>query len=172
VEQGSWEWLNKRQRLPTGSKAYEYCVKRRSGRGGFPKEAKDAMEHGKKWESYALSRYAENVECSSVGRGNMWLHRNVAASPDGITSDGVVVEVKCPYWREIKEGCMPIRDWWQVQAEMEATGLCEADYVEMAFSGWVSIKRILKHPAVSACLQENFAKERIRREMVKKAKID
>jgi len=174
VEQGTWEWLNYRQRLPTGSKAYDWCVKRRSrGKGGvFPPEAREAMEHGKKWEAHALLRYAEKVEGAEVKDGKMWMHRHVAASPDGITTDGVIVEVKCPYWRQIQEGTMPIQDWWQVQAEMEASGLEEADYIEMDFCGNISIKRIFKEPGVTETMQECFNKEKIRREMARKVKVD
>lgn len=173
TEQGSWLWHKKRDAFPTGSKAYDYCVKRRpTSKGGFPPHAIEAMEHGKKWEGYALARYAEKLRECTLKSGNMWIHRNVAASPDGITSDGVVVEVKCPYWREVKHGSMPIHDWWQVQAEMEATGLEEADYVQLPFHGDVIIMRVFKHPRVSAYMQEQFAKERVRRSMAKRIKID
>lgn len=175
VEQGSWQWFRFRETIPTGSKAYDYCVKRRSsGKGGnFPKEARDAMEHGKKWESTALAKYEENLPVGvSVEDGKMWLHRNVGASPDGITTDGVIVEIKCPYWRSVRAETMPITAWWQVQAEMEATGLAEADFVEMDFNGDLTIKRVFKHPDVSAYMQEQFSKERVRRAMVARAKVD
>jgi hypothetical protein len=174
VEQGSWEWLNIRNTIPTGSKAYDYCVKRRSRKNGqLAPEARDAMEHGKKNEPRALSAYAEKVgTAAKLLPGGMWIHRNVAASPDGITSDGVVVEVKCPYWRSVKDGSIPLQDWWQVQAEMEACGLEEADYVEMSLDGSVSIKRVYKEPRVRSYMQDCFNREKIRREMSKKIKVD
>ena len=53
----------------------------------------------------------------------------LAASPDGITDDGVMLEIKCPYSRQIT-GIPPIYYWYQMQLQLEVCNLNECDYLE------------------------------------------
>jgi hypothetical protein len=51
------------------------------------------------------------------------LHPTVAhlgASPDGITPYGVMVEIKCPYSKTLKD--IPEEYWAQMQGQLEVTG--------------------------------------------------
>ena len=53
----------------------------------------------------------------------------LGASPDGIDTEGVMLEIKCPYSRPIYE-CPPIYYWYQIQLQLEVADLNRCDYVE------------------------------------------
>lgn len=53
----------------------------------------------------------------------------LASSPDGITSDGVMLEIKCPYRRKIT-GIPPHKYWVQVQGQLETCDLDRCDFLE------------------------------------------
>lgn len=53
----------------------------------------------------------------------------LGASPDGITKDGVMLEIKCPYSRKIN-GTVPAHYWAQVQGQLEVCELDICDYLE------------------------------------------
>lgn len=54
----------------------------------------------------------------------------VGASPDGITDDGVMLEIKCPWRRKIVDGEVPMQYYYQIQAQLDVCGLAECDYFE------------------------------------------
>ena len=88
--------------------------------------------HGKKYEEIATRLYRKqfNTEVWEFGllphsRLN-WL----AASPDGITPNGVMLEIKCPYSRKIEEGVPPIWYWVQMQHQLFVADLDECDFLE------------------------------------------
>ena len=54
----------------------------------------------------------------------------IGASPDGITPDGVMLEIKCPNVRRIKPREFPIYYWVQMQIQLEVCDLDECDYIE------------------------------------------
>lgn len=54
---------------------------------------------------------------------------HLGASPDGITSDGVMVEIKCPWKRRIN-GEIPLQYYLQIQGQLAVCGLQECDYYE------------------------------------------
>jgi hypothetical protein len=53
----------------------------------------------------------------------------LGASPDGITADGVMLEIKCPPKREIT-GIIPPYYWCQVQGQLEVCDLERCDFLE------------------------------------------
>ena len=56
-------------------------------------------------------------------------HSFIGASPDGITEDGIMIEIKCPYSRPI-EG-LPLKDYWvQMQQQMYVTKLPYCNFLE------------------------------------------
>jgi putative phage-type endonuclease len=57
----------------------------------------------------------------------------LGASPDGITDDGVMVEIKCP-WRRKIDGTVPAQYYYQIQGQLEVCGLDECDYFECEFA--------------------------------------
>jgi hypothetical protein len=54
------------------------------------------------------------------------------ASPDGITNNGIMVEIKCPYQRPIT-GDVPLQYYYQMQGQLSVCELEECDYVECGF---------------------------------------
>lgn len=55
------------------------------------------------------------------------------ASPDGINDMGIMVEIKCPYSREIIDNTMPYKYYMQIQGQLAVCKLQECDYVECDF---------------------------------------
>jgi len=88
--------------------------------------------HGKKYEEIATRLYrceygTEVWEFGLLQHSRLnWL----AASPDGITPNGVMLEIKCPYSRKIEEGVPPIHYWAQMQLQLEVADLDECDFLE------------------------------------------
>jgi putative phage-type endonuclease len=60
------------------------------------------------------------------------------ASPDGISDDGIMIEIKCPPLRDIT-GMIPIAYYYQVQGQMEICDLDECDFCEFAFAEYRSL---------------------------------
>jgi len=90
--------------------------------------------HGNKTEPEARSVYERQTGNSVIQFGLLTDSENIghflAASVDGITTDGIVVEIKCPYSRKIIQGKVPEYNQDQVQAQLEVTGLDIAHYFE------------------------------------------
>lgn len=88
--------------------------------------------HGKKYEEIATRLYRRKYNTDVFEFGLLphsrlnWL----AASPDGITPNGVMLEIKCPYSRKIEEGVPPIWYWAQMQVQLEVADLDECDFLE------------------------------------------
>lgn len=87
---------------------------------------------GKKYEEVANILYCQLnnttvIEFGLVSHSRLkWL----AASPDGITPDGVMLEIKCPKSRKIDESRVPIHYWTQTQIQMESIDLNVCDFFE------------------------------------------
>lgn len=56
----------------------------------------------------------------------------LAASPDGITTDGIMLEIKCPFRRKIT-GIPPLYYHQQVQIQLEVGNLDFCDFLEIEF---------------------------------------
>ncbi|KAG2424901.1 hypothetical protein HXX76_014059 [Chlamydomonas incerta] len=57
----------------------------------------------------------------------------IGASPDGITENGIMVEIKCPWRRKIVPGEVPQQYAWQIQVQLDVCGLTDCDYIECVF---------------------------------------
>lgn len=87
----------------------------------------------------------EDVACALyTTRNNVRVHEfgliphpdpgvRLGASPDGITDDGVMLEIKCPFRRQIT-GEVPLQYYYQIQGQLEVCGLRRCDYLECEFS--------------------------------------
>lgn len=139
-EQRSQEWFTMRNNKITasdwaaalGKNPYSYrksllrskCGEQKKFYGGH-------MQHGVKYEPVAnmIYEYRNNVEIIEFG---LLPHPSIdflGASPDGITKDGIMVEIKCPPKREIT-GEPPIYYWIQVQGQLEVCELDRCDFLE------------------------------------------
>lgn len=87
---------------------------------------------GKKYEEVANRLYCQLNNTTVIEFGLLphprlrWL----AASPDGITPDGIMLEIKCPKSRKINENEVPIHYWVQTQIQLEVTDLDFCDFFE------------------------------------------
>ena len=89
------------------------------------------MKHGVKYEPVANLIYEFRNKLKIIDFG-LLPHPTIdflGASPDGITTDGVMVEIKCPPKREIT-GDPPLYYWMQVQGQLEVCELDRCDFLE------------------------------------------
>lgn len=84
------------------------------------------VAHGQRYEDEARAWAMEALGETAFDVGLVrhaelpWL----AASPDGVTASGKLVEIKCPLKRHIEPGHVPHHYWPQVQVQMEC---CDVD---------------------------------------------
>lgn len=139
-EQRSPEWYAMRNNMITasdwaaalGENPYSYrkaLIRKKCGEDSF--YFGKHMMHGVKYEDVAVAIYEarNNVEIIEFGCLPHPTISCLGASPDGITKDGVMVEIKCPPSREIT-GIPPRYYWIQVQGQLEVCDLDRCDFLE------------------------------------------
>lgn len=139
-EQRSPEWYVFRENMVTASdwgKVMGYIgsdvelLRNKLGITQFKGNA--ATQFGTKYEAVATSIYEKRMGKQVIDFGCL-RHPNpdlffLGASPDGISNDGVMLEIKCPTSREI----LPIPTtyyWAQMQGQMEICDLEQCDFLE------------------------------------------
>ena len=93
-----------------------------------------ATEWGNRFEDVACDIYKRLYE-TDVQLFGLLRHADydwLAASPDGVTDKGVLLEIKCPFKRKIT-GIPPFYYWVQVQIQLEVLDLYSADFFEVEF---------------------------------------
>ncbi len=140
VEQKSKEWYEYRLNRITASNLSSLYNKGYKNRHNCLKDYVEknlsftpnvACNFGIKYEDVACNMY-EQIKNVKVHEFGCLPHPNydyLAASPDGITDDGVMLEIKCPYSRQTT-GIPPIYYWYQMQLQLEVCDLNECDYLE------------------------------------------
>lgn len=68
----------------------------------------------------------------------------LGASPDGITENGTMLELKCLYSRPIIYGYIPLKYFIQIQIQLRCCNLLECDYLEIKLDEWRSFGLFLK----------------------------
>ena len=140
AEQRSQEWLDLRENMITASDAasaigesrYESedaFVKKKVLRTKWAGNA--ATAHGTLLEPFVRDLYDQKFNRKSHEIG-LVQHRDypwLGASPDGVTEDGILIEIKCPMSRKIEPN-VPKHYWPQVQLQLEITDLEECDFVQ------------------------------------------
>ena len=140
AEQRSPEWLELRENMITasdvasalGENRYETpdaFIKKKVLRTIWAGNA--ATEHGTKLEPLVRALYDERTgrKTHEIGLVQHRLYPWLGASPDGVTEDGLLVEIKCPLTRKI-EPKVPKHYLPQVQLQLEITDLEECDFVQ------------------------------------------
>jgi putative phage-type endonuclease len=86
---------------------------------------------GKKYEEIATRLYRKMYMTDVLEFGLLPHPRLswIGASPDGITPDGVMLEIKCPFSRKI-DGIVPFHYWTQMQLQLEVCDLERCDFLE------------------------------------------
>jgi putative phage-type endonuclease len=90
-----------------------------------------ATAHGTLLEPLVRDMYDQRYNRKSHEIG-LVQHRDypwLGASPDGVTEDGLLIEIKCPLTRKI-EPKVPKHYWPQVQLQLEITDLDECDFIQ------------------------------------------
>ncbi len=133
--QKSKEWYEMRNGLLTASDwgkildAKTDVMLKKCGEDRFVGGA--AIDWGNKYEEVANLIYQNrnNVEVLEFGCLRHPNYDFLGASPDGITPDGIMVEIKCPYTRKIT-GIPKYEYWCQVQGQLEVCDLDRCDFIE------------------------------------------
>lgn len=146
IEQRTENWYSARKTLITAS---DYAQALGEGKFGTQKQfyqKKCGYEESKfdpyvpplKWgcmfESVAQDIYSHR-NSFEIHEFGLLRHKTIdylGASPDGITSEGVMLEIKCPYKRKIT-GEIPSQYYYQIQGQLDVCNLDECDYLECAF---------------------------------------
>jgi putative phage-type endonuclease len=90
------------------------------------------MQWGVAYEDVVVSLYQVFNEVT-IHEFNLIPHPTIpfiAASPDGITSDGTMIEIKCPYSRK-PSGLPKIQYWIQMQQQMECCNMEQCDFIDV-----------------------------------------
>jgi putative phage-type endonuclease len=99
---------------------------------------------GQRYESIATHVYELMTKTKVIDFG-LLAHPTldwIAASPDGITEDGVMLEIKCPYRRKIT-GIPPLYYYQQVQIQLEVADLEVCDFLEVEFEEMSSMRELI-----------------------------
>jgi hypothetical protein len=101
------------------------------------------LEWGKKYEPVALEIYkkTKNTEVYDIG---FMLHEKydwLGATPDGLTPDGVLLEIKVPPRRKITD-IPPFYYYIQIQLQLETLDLDECDFFDCSFVEYYSNKEL------------------------------
>lgn len=94
-----------------------------------------SIDWGVKYEPLA-KRIFERITSTTSSDIGLVYHKQFAwlgASPDGVVSDGRLLEIKCPYHRKIIHGKIPYYYWIQVQVQMEVCDFDESYFFQCQF---------------------------------------
>jgi putative phage-type endonuclease len=141
-EQRTTEWFNQRKGVLTASdvptalgenkyKSQWQLLLDKCG-AGKPFTGNEATRWGNHYEDIAIEKYSaiKNKVVHSFGLIIHPDHPWLGGSPDGITSDGILLEVKCPLRRKIIHGEVPEHYLAQVLLNMEICNLDLAHFIE------------------------------------------
>ena len=103
-----------------------------------PRMSNKFTNWGERFEPIASAVYAQKNETDVHDLG-LIVHPEydfLAASPDGITSEARLIEIKCPRNRNIEEP-IPLYYYHQMLLQMECTGCEECDFVDCEFVEYI-----------------------------------
>ena len=162
IEQRSPEWFALRSNLITAS---DFAQALGAGKFGNQKQffkkkcgyEEESFSHyipplkwGCMFEQLATNIY-EVRQNTKVHEFGILPHPTISyfgASPDGISEQGIMLEIKCPFMRKIT-GEIPQQYYYQIQGQLEVCDLDECDYLEVGFkeySGDTEFDADLEHP--------------------------
>lgn len=104
----------------------------------------DICQHGVIFEDIAVELYESRTNSRVIEFGCLPhpKYDYIAASPDGITTDGIMLEIKCPTKREII-GIPRIYYWYQMQMQLEVADLNRCDFLECHIELYSSISNFM-----------------------------
>ena len=147
IEQKTTEWYEARHNLITASDFAQALGKGKFGtqrqliakkvepNTDTSKTSNVFFEWGNLFEPVACMVYSK-MHGTDVNEFGLLKHPRCdffGASPDGITDDGVMLEIKCPLKRKIT-GDIPEQYYYQIQGQLDVCDLDVCDYFECEFS--------------------------------------
>ncbi len=140
IEQRTPEWYEARENMITASdiasvlgvNPYKNRQKLLKDKVEPPKYVSNfATIHGNKYEDEARLLFGKlyNLETWDVGLFRHNEYKWIGGSPDGIASDGSLLEIKCPIKREIKHE-IPVYYYPQVQICMEILDIPKCYFIQ------------------------------------------
>ena len=164
--QRSKEWYDMRNGMITasdwgtilGQNKYESrdSVLRKKIGMGTPFTGNIYTQWGQKYEAVAVQIY-ERRNGTHVQEFGLIQHPEysfLGASPDGITADGVMLEIKCPPKREIN-GIIPSGYYCQIQAQLEVCKLDRCDFLECRIEEYARAEDYFEARAAAAALDSS-----------------
>jgi putative phage-type endonuclease len=150
-EQRTPLWYSKRSTILTASEiasvlecnvyqsSYELLLKKLNPK--IDNLSTQALEWGVKFEPIA-EKFYEHLRKEKVFDIGLVIHSMydwIGASPDGVILSGKLLEIKCPFMRNIG-GDIPIYYWIQMQIQMEVCDMDLCDYLECKFYQYTTIE--------------------------------
>ena len=156
VKQRTAEWFELRRQRLTASDLYDAIknnnlalAKKKAGivqnnvnYGTIP-----ALKWGTMFEPMATRCYSQMYYDISVSEFGLIPDVNLehfGASPDGINELGIMLEIKCPYTREIEDGQILDKYYMQIQGQLAVCGLEECDFIECKFKEYDSVYKYIE----------------------------
>lgn len=152
IKQRTIEWLEARKNRLTASDLGDALkknnIKLAKQKAGITKNSINystipALKWGTMFEEMASRCYSQmknDINIFEFGLIEDRKNIHFGASPDGINEMGIMLEIKCPYSREIKDNYIPEKYYMQIQGQLAVCNLKECDYVECKFHIYESLK--------------------------------
>jgi len=141
IKQRTPEWFKLREDKLTASDLHDAIknplslAKKKLKGITFNSSAIPALKWGTMFESVATQIYS-HINNKKIHEFGLIINDDIqhfGASPDGITEDGVMIEIKCPYSRKIIDGEIPEKYYYQIQGQLAVCNLKDCDYIECQF---------------------------------------
>ena len=117
--------------------------------------------HGTKYEDVACRAYELRTD-SHITEFGCLPHPKydmLGASPDGISDEGIMLEIKCPYSRVIK-GFPPIYYWTQMQLQLEVADLEVCDFLEVCIEEYATEYEFLEDSVEDSNMSKTYNLEK------------
>ena len=159
IKQRTPEWFKLREDRLTASDLYDAVkspltlAKRKIKGNAFNSSGIPALKWGVMFEPIAIQIYA-HLNKTKIHEFGLIINddiSNFGASPDGITDEGIMIEIKCPYSRKIISDKIPDKYQYQIQGQLAVCKLQECDYIECEFGSYTSENEYL-----DAIIDDNY----------------
>ena len=147
--------------LNIGHYARPFDLLERKVTGNTTYSANKFTIHGTKFEDVACRAYEIRTGRNITEFGCLPhpKYEMLGASPDGISDEGVMLEIKCPYSRVIK-GFPPIYYWAQMQLQLEVADLEICDFLEVSISEYPTQVEYLEDSVEGKTVSKSYGLEK------------
>jgi putative phage-type endonuclease len=166
-EQRTTEWIEIRKNLITatavssiiGSNKYgnrKSILKEKIGLTKNFTKYNENIEHGKCYEKIVCQLYNKKNN-TTINDFGLIIHENIpflGASPDGITDDGIMIEIKCPTSRDITGNIHDLKTtsyYVQIQVQLEVCNLRVCDFIEYKIINYSSYENFINDGETELC---------------------